>query len=284
MKTILIPTDFSANATHAAEYGYQFAKQIKGKIILCNAFIIPAELPEAGNVVWPMYEYDEIEESCANDLKALKAKLETDEGGFRPAIKCINETGRLQDVVGEILERYDIELVVMATHRAAGMGDFMLTNHSRKMIECTTKPLLLIPQEAKYVPVRKIAFATDLEDIDQDLDAIFQLVDYARLFNAEILLAYVNHKKYDTVEFKKNMEEILTNLSNKADYPFIYYREIKSHNAESGLDWLCHHGQIDMLAMVHRQNSILKQLLNGSHTQRMAGHITKPLLVFPAKG
>jgi nucleotide-binding universal stress UspA family protein len=51
MKTFLVATDFSANARHAAEYGYSIAKQIKANIILCNAVIVPAEMPQSGLVV-----------------------------------------------------------------------------------------------------------------------------------------------------------------------------------------------------------------------------------------
>ena len=241
-------------------------------------------MPQAGMVVWPMYEYDEIVESYAADVNALKENLEkANSGGFKPAVKCINEAGALQDVIGEMVTRHDIGLIVMGTHGAGGLSSFILGNHSRRMIYNTTKPLLLIPPKAKGLPVKKIAFATDLENIEKDLDAIFELITYAKLLNAEILLTYIEDKKYHTEEFKKHMDELLTNLSNKADYPLIYYRLIKSRSTESGLDWLCEHGQIDMLAMVHRPHNFLDAILNGSHTQKMAGHISKPLLVFPVK-
>lgn len=284
MKTILIPTDFSENATHAAEYGYQLAKQIKSSIILCNAFVVPVEMPQASMVVWPMYEYDEIIQSCANDVKALKEKLEkANPDGFHPVIKCINEAGALQDVINELVVKHDIGLIVMGTHGAGGLSSFILGNHSRRMIDNTTKPLLLIPPKAQKLPVKKIAFATDLENIAQDLDSVFELITYAKMLNAEILLTYVDDKKYHTAEFKKHMDEILTNLSNKANYPLIYYRLVKSRSAESGLDWLCEHGQVDMLAMVHRPHNFLDAVTRGSHTQKIAGHISKPLLVFPAE-
>lgn len=284
MKTILIPTDFSENATHAAEYGYQLAKQIKSNVILCNAFVIPVEMPQAGLVVWPMYEYDEIVQSYASDVNDLKEKLESgNPNGFKPTVKCISEAGALQDVIGEMVTKHDIGLIIMGTHGASGLSGFILGNHSRRMIDNTTKPLLLIPPNAKGLPVKKIAFATDLENIEKDLDAIFELITYAKHLNAEILLTYIEDKKYHTEEFKKHMDELLTNLSNKADYPLIYYRLVKSRSTESGLDWLCEHGQIDMLAMVHRPHNFLDAVLNGSHTQKMAAHISKPLLVFPAK-
>jgi len=267
MKTILIPTDFSDNATHAAKYGYQFAKQVKSNIILCNAFIVPVEMPQASMVAWPMYEYDEIIESCQNDLKMLKSDLEKqDQSGFKPAIICENEAGALQDVVSELVAKHDIGLVIMGTHGGSGLSGLILGNHSRRMIDNTTKPLLLIPPKTKYSPVRKIAFATDMENIAGDLDAIFELIDFARYLNAEILLTYVDNKSYHTDKFRKDMQELLTNLSNKANYPLIYYRLVKSRNAESGLDWLCDHGQIDMLAMVHRPHTFLDGIIKGSHT------------------
>jgi hypothetical protein len=48
MKTLLIPTDFSANSKHAASYGYNLAKLIKANVGLCNSVIVPAEIPQAG--------------------------------------------------------------------------------------------------------------------------------------------------------------------------------------------------------------------------------------------
>jgi nucleotide-binding universal stress UspA family protein len=245
---------------------------------------VPVEMPQANMVVWPMYEYDEIMQSCYNDIQKLKQGLEKDNNDdFKPAIKCINQAGALQDVINELVQKHDIGLIVMGTHGSGGLSSFILGNHSRRMITNTTKPLLLVPPNTTCLPVKKIAFATDLENIAQDLDFIFELITYAKMLNSEILLTYVDDKKYHTEEFKKHMDEILTNLSNKADYPSIYYRVIKSRTTESGLTWLSEHGQVDMLAMVHRQHNFWDTLINGSHTQKMAEYITKPLLVFPAK-
>jgi len=282
MKTILIPTDFSENAAHAAEYGYQLAKQIKSDIILCNAFAVPAEMPEAGMIAWPMYEYDEIVESCAAEVKALKEDLEkSNTEGFHPEIKCMNEVGALQDVIVEMVHKYDIGLIVMGIHGANGMSGLMLGNHSRRMIDSTTKPLLLIPPNVKGMPVKKIAFATDLENITKDLGPIYALIAYAKLLNAEILLTYVDDGKYHTPEFIKHMNVISNTLSDKAGYSLISYRVIQSHSAESGLDWFCRYGQIDMLVMVHRRHNFFDTLLHGSHTKKMADQIKIPLMVIP---
>jgi len=283
MKTILIPTDFSANATHAAEYGYYLARQLKANVILCNAFVIPVEMPQANLVAWPMYEYDAIIESCENDIKKLKEHLEKNNTeSFVPPLKCINEPGALQDVVTELVNREKADLIVMGAHGASGLSGFILGNHSRRMIDYTTRPLLIVPDDVKPLPVKKIAFASDFKNVADDLGHIYNLISIAKQLNAEILLTYVFDEKQHSKGFEKYLDEMLVELSNKANYPKIYYRLIKSRSVETGLDWLCDHGQVDMLAMVHRPHNFLDKILKGSHTQKMANRISLPLLVFPA--
>ncbi|RWY54378.1 universal stress protein [Mucilaginibacter gilvus] len=55
---ILIATDFFADATHAVDYGYSLAKQLRANVILCTVVTVSAELPQADGIVWPMDESD----------------------------------------------------------------------------------------------------------------------------------------------------------------------------------------------------------------------------------
>lgn len=282
MKKLLISTDFSANATHAAEYGYALAKQMHAGVMLCNAFIVPAEMPQGGIIVWPMEEYDSIVKSSTDDLKKLQTELETKfKTGYKPAISLVNEMGGVTDVVSSIIEQHNIDMIVMGTHGNTGLSTIVLGNHSKKMINETKKPLLLVPFTAPVKPVKKIAYATDFKHPENDLLAIYKLIPIAKQLNAEILLTHVVDETHQSPTFKKWLDNILTELSNKADYPAIYYRLIKGRKPDSGLDWLCEHGQVDILAMLHHKHSFFDSLLNGSYTQKMAGHITIPLLVFP---
>ena len=73
MKTVVIATDFSDNAKHAAEYGYALATQFKADIVLCNAFIVPAEVPDArvGNLAGNGV-LEELDKESKDELKGLK--------------------------------------------------------------------------------------------------------------------------------------------------------------------------------------------------------------------
>ncbi|WP_431200608.1 universal stress protein [Mucilaginibacter sp. P25] len=46
MKTILVPTDFSAQAKNAASYAVNIAQIIRAGVILCHAIKVPDEITD----------------------------------------------------------------------------------------------------------------------------------------------------------------------------------------------------------------------------------------------
>jgi nucleotide-binding universal stress UspA family protein len=285
MKKLLIATDFSATAKHAAEYAYLLARQLNAGLFLCNTITIPAEVPMSGMVAWPQSESDTLLEESTDELQWLKAHLEqTDHtDAFRPPVDYLNEAGSVGDIVNSATFKQRVDIIVAGSHNQDGLGTFISGNHTNELIENCIKPLLIVPHNAYFKPIEKIAFATDLEHPESDLEQLYELITVARALDAEILLTHVYTKNHHSEHFENGIEKFLIEISNKADYPQIYYRIIKEDKIESGLDWLCEHGQIDMLAMVHRKHDFLDSILYGSHTKKMAGHITIPLLVYPGK-
>ena len=283
MKTLLIATDFSIDATHATDYGYSLAKQIKANIILCNAVIVPADIPSARSVTWPLIEFSTLIGDSTLKLMSLKADLErrSSKEDFQPSIKYINKAGILTDVVNHIMVSHQVDLAIIGTHSSTGVSQFFMGSHSRNMIDSSSKPLMLIPSKAPINTIKKIAFATDFKQTEADLKIIYTLIPLARILNAEILLTHIKKEKYDTFEFQEWKKQFMTKLSNNANYSQIYYRDIKNSNPNNGLDWLCEHGDINILAMVHREHGFFDTFIKGSYTQKMANHIPIPLLVFP---
>jgi len=283
MKKLLIATDFSATAKHAAEYGYLLAKQLKAGVFLCNTITVPAAVPMPGMVAWPQGESDILLDDSTEELKRLKAHLEqTDHTDtFRPPVDYLNEAGTVRDIVNTSTFKQRVDIIIAGAHHQDRLGTFLLGNHTHELIETCVKPLLIIPNTASFKQVKKIAFATDLEHPENDLEQLYELISFARMLDAEVLLTHIHNKKTHSMSFEKGIEKFLVEISNKADYPKIYYRIIKHDKVELGLDWLCENGQIDMLAMVHRKHDFLDGILYGSHTKKMAAHISIPLLVYP---
>jgi hypothetical protein len=95
MKKFLFPTDFSTDARHALKYGYSLAKRVKANIIICNAVIEPAEVPQSGMVSWPIEESEALIKYSSHQLALLKKHWEDKEEsvGFNPQISCENNAG-----------------------------------------------------------------------------------------------------------------------------------------------------------------------------------------------
>jgi len=285
MKNLLIATDFSANAANAAKYGYALASQLHANIVLLNAFLAPEAAPQGNMIGWPLEDYNTLFEDSRHQVELCRDELEKlpAQGAFKPVISCLSEMGTVTDILSEQAARLDTGLIILGTHHGATPDSLITGNHCRQMINTTARPLLIVPPALSFQPVKKIAFASAFEHLNEDLDAIYELITFARPLNAEILLTNV----YDDIKpadyHDRVMKNILNELSDKANYPGIYYRLVRQFSVEAGLDYLCEHGQINMLAMVHRPHTWLAKIITGSHTQRMAAHPKIPLMVFPAQ-
>lgn len=281
----MIATDFSENANHAAEHGYEIASQLKANVVLFNAFIVPVEIPQAGVSVWPPYNYDELLDDCRTNLKKLVESLEKriPHAEFQPQIPYSCNVGTVPDVVNEKINAENIGIIVMGTHGSSPWNGLLFGNHSRKMIDNASCPLLLVPPKSVVGPVKKIAFATDFEDLQKDTEAIYGLVPILKALNAELVITHIYNDQGHSPEFEKQLEHFLAEMSANANYPNISYQIVKNRKTEAGLDWLCRFENVDILAMLHREHSFLDRLIKGSHTQKMAGHISVPLLVIPGR-
>lgn len=283
MKTLLIATDFSAGATHAADYGYHLAQQIKADVMLCNAVLIPSDIPQAGIMAWPIDNYDSYLDSSSNQLEILKDQLEisTEQSAFKPAISCIAQAGYINDLVLDIIVKNDIAFVVMGTHGSSGLSTFLMGNHSRSMIDHVTRPLLLVPPNVSMKPISKIVFAADFKNAKDDLISFYALILLAKALNAEIILAHIYHEKLNSPADNEWVKQSLTNLALNSHYTNISFKYIQNDTTDHGLQLLCEQEKADMLAMIHQPHNFIDSMLNGSHTQHMANHASIPLLVFP---
>ncbi len=285
MKTLLFSTDFSENATHAIRYGYYLASEIKANILLFNDVLVPTEATYSGLLGWPVDEFDIILKDSTKELIKLKTLLEKggQTTGFHPAVNYLNQSGILTDIINNIIADKKVDLVVIGTHGGGELSTLLLGNHSRNLIDGISGPLLLIPPAAKLFQIKKIAFASDFTDPEEDIKSIALLTGLANPLKAEILLKHIYEGEDQLPEFEKRINQFINDLAVKVSFSKIKYTLYKSNGAQSGLEWLCENGDIDILAMMHRSHTFIDSLFRGSQTQKIAGQIPIPLLVFPCK-
>ncbi|WP_448104479.1 universal stress protein [Pedobacter panaciterrae] len=286
MKKILIPTDFSTSAENAAHYAMHLAEKMKANVKLCNVVMVPLDVPLGAHVSAPIVSFETLEHEAEQELKRWAVKLQDlDEpqaasDAFHPSVEYTVGVGSIPEVITNISTSREVILTVMGMSWARGLSKFLLGSSSRAMVEATEIPLLLIPDQARFTGLHKIAFATDLSKTD--IAVVHTLAGFARTFKAEILIVHVSEKApADQYNHQQKIDAFLNEITNKVNYHKIYYQHVLDTDVGDGLDWLAAYGQIQVLAMVHRKHNVLHKLFRGSYTQKLKNRITIPLLVFP---
>jgi nucleotide-binding universal stress UspA family protein len=284
MSELLIGTDFSATSMHAAKFAYFFAKKIKANVILCNAIEKTALLAEADTTANKQKKGSLIA-AVLKELDHTKNQLEHADHyrGFKPTIRCLCNLGLVADVINQIIADAPIDLVVIGTHGTGGKGSFLLGGASRDLIDETNKPLMLIPPAAKTGPISRIAFASDFNNEDHDLESLSLLIAWARPFRAEISLTHIHEDEDFSPKFTKWVEGFIARISRKTNYSHISHRVFRGQGHKSGLLWLSEHGMIDMLALQYRSHTFFDSLFRGSQSDQGSRELPIPVLVFPAR-
>ncbi|MFD0941531.1 universal stress protein [Pedobacter boryungensis] len=283
MKNILVATDFSAPAENAAHYAIGLAKKLKADVILCNAFKVPADAPMAAQVAWPLVEEADMELESNGNLNELVKKLEKTNceaiDSYCPKLLFESEKGKVCEVVSEIVKLKKIELVVMGMAGAGQLVQWALGSNSKQMIDDADFPVLYVPFSAKFLDIKRIAFTTDLSS--EDLEPLQFLCIMAKEMDAEIVVYNItNFEMQKTAEEEGLNKQFLKNVVSKLDYKKIRYENIWHSDMNEGFRWIRNNKEIDMIAMVHRQHSLVDKLVNGSYAHKLSRYTKIPLLIF----
>ncbi|MEO8886726.1 MAG: universal stress protein [Mucilaginibacter sp.] len=285
MKTILVLTDFSENAKHAAKSAMALSENLHADILLYNTFVMTPTTPyyAAGPVVTEsiMSYTDEIEDR----LNKLSESLEIGcdqlaEGQFKPKITYAKGDGNLGNDVADILKHKDVELVVMGSKSGSVIEHILIGSNTNSVIRHSTRPVLIVPQQSDIKNIKKVVFATDFDD--EDIKALMYLQQLQKVFHFEIQVVHVtlNHED-DKKIFEEEM--IFVSMVNSLKNANITYKTIKGKDVVNRLNSFCHETEADVLALVHYKNSFLSQFLQESTTKDALSNQKIPLLVIPSK-
>jgi nucleotide-binding universal stress UspA family protein len=286
MKTIGVLVDFSARSEHAARYALQLAKSIHADLLLFNAFLAPSDIPmAAAQVAWPLPEYEEIKGGSEESLQAFCNRLKHGlkdrpaPGAFLPGVTCQCAEGPLVDALAALEHRRDIVLLVAGTHGAGAVTTFMLGNNCRELIDKTTWPLLLVPENTKSGSPENILFATDLHR--NDIQYINAVAGLAEKFTADLGIINVIPENGGDKQHRLDENAFMQEMVLKVRYRRVSFRNRHNQSVIKGITQLLLDEKPNLLVMVHRKSSFFDSFLKPSVTQNIASKTAVPLLIYP---
>ena len=276
MKYILFPTDFSGNADNAFKYAYELAKRNKANLILMHVYNVPFVEPNSKEEsVKSLLDSTEglAYVKLHNQVKSVSTHIYANDKGdvnFDYVIK----RGNVIDRILEVVKARKIDLIVMATKGASGLKELFIGSNTAQVIEKSTRPVLVIPEKATFHPIETIAYLLKTDKTDTK-DTSY-LVDFVKLFDAELKFLYIDKKSKvtDLYLLDKKVKETY-------NYDKISRTVIDKGKIEDEISDFLKENKPDILAMLSKERDLLSRIFNVSITRKMVHHSKVPMLVIP---
>lgn len=271
IRSILLPTDFSEAATNSLEYTLALASGSgTTRIIVLHSFHVPTTTVETTYVADQAILLEQTEKRAQEEMRQLKEKYLEPSG---IPYECLVELGPTMDSINNIVKENSVDLVVMATHKASKL-ERLLGSLPVYALEHCKAPLLLVPDKARFKPVKRLAFATDLKTYERAV-VLGKLSYLAAAFQAQVAILNVHTGNEElSGEEMQELEHIRQELQG-LDY---HLELIEGEDAEEGILEYVEQEEIDMVAAVPRNHSFFEGLFHSSISEKLALHTRVPML------
>lgn len=188
--------------------------------------------------------------------------------------------GDLAENVSRILDRRNVELVIMGERTNNTIGDLVFGTDTNKVINRVTRPVLIVPSTWPVKEIKKVAFAADFDR--RGIRAVQYLVELKSLlrFWLQMVNIYVPHS--ETAAGNHDERVFMERLSATQGCDGLPYCVVKGENVIQNLADFCAETEVDILAVLHHQNSWIMRLVQQSTSKKMLSNPKQPVLVIPS--
>jgi len=276
MKTILVPTDFSATATNAAHYAVHLAKQLNcSKIIFYHAYQVPI-MTDAVMTPVELLGIDEIKEASEKGLERFRRTLQEYAGADSGIeLETINEFAFLTDSIDEVCKVNSVDLVIIGITGGDKMEEVLIGSNTISVARHTTVPVIIVPSEVEFTPVKEIVLVCDFKKVIETtpVEPVRKLITET---NAKLFVLNIDHEHKQTTEdtpFESLMLDTLLQGLNP-EYHFI-------DNADfvEGINQFVTNKKVDLIITIPKKHGWFEGLFKRSHTKMLAFHTHVPLVV-----
>lgn len=143
LETILVPTDFSADAEHALQIAIELARQFGARIEILHAYHVDVSItvsPLAGGVVLPEGFFAQLRASAEQRVSELEKSVA--ERGVTAASHAVQDPA-VQAIV-DSATRLSADLIVMGTRGLSGLKHVLLGSVAERVVRLAPCPVMTV--------------------------------------------------------------------------------------------------------------------------------------------
>jgi nucleotide-binding universal stress UspA family protein len=261
MKTILVPVDFSDTSTNALAFALQLFKSSPLEVTVLHIYGVESTALLMRNIDGVL------EKDAKQNINELLNGVRNDYPNVHFKTKIVKS-----DAVSTIVSmgnsgKYDF--IVMGTKGASGLKEVFIGSIAGGVIAKTTAPVIVIPADYSFRPLKKIVFAVSNNPLSDD-KIIEPVRTLAKMHKSKLKILHIADKKTPQVEkVLKAIEE----LNPEVEYTFGTGDTNKDLN-----DYLLKNSS-DLVCLIRSKKGFFDQLLNESVTLKQTFNSPVPLLI-----
>jgi len=275
MKTILIPTDFSKNAFHAAAYALALFKCEQSKFYFLHAY---------ADEVYGLWKTETNEalaqkkESTRKESDKKLAQLIEELTDVPPNPKHtyegISSFDSLVDAVNNFANGVNTDLIIMGTKGITNDKKLTFGSHTVQIFKYVSCPVLAIPQEAEFQNPKKILFPTDYM-LPYKRRELKLLNSISGAFKSQVHCLYISD--FDTLSNRQ--EDNKRFLTDSLPNSYLHFNRTATKNKAEAIREQIAEQEIDFLVMVNSRHSFLEDLLYRSTVDEIGLTTNIPFMV-----
>ncbi len=265
---ILLPVDLSEASMNAAQYAVGLCQQYAGsKIYLMHCVEIEED---AGS--------DAVAKLMA-DNKLLLQDFQNILFSLAPvSLESEIQVGAFADAVAISLDNHDIDLVLIGVNDGGAVKRNYVESHAMAVVELERCPVLIIPPNVDFAPVKQLAVAMKLETAEKHLPASV-LSAAVKLFEATLHVVSVDPDYYISLTERQqaDKEKIAALLGVPAEFSFL-----RLYDVDEALELFVKDRNIDILVTIPHAGGLMGLTPSRSHTAKLSYDSKVPVLAIPS--
>ncbi len=258
MTTVIVPVDFSETSLHAARYAAQLLTGHYGVTM----------------ILYHSYSKSSEAEKIASDLEALKALLMKD--NIVKMEVLAHEESDFVDGLEKAARHRRADLVIMGITGKSALAQVFFGSNTLKMAERKVCPVLIVPQDAVYRPLKNVMLTSDFKNTVETTPSV-PIKDFLDVFQPQLHVVNVDKDHYislteDYEKEKQSLREMFAGYR-----PEFYFMRL--YDVDEAINLFAESRGIDLIIAIQKNHSFIGKLLSGSRTKTLSYHSKLPILV-----
>jgi nucleotide-binding universal stress UspA family protein len=275
MKKIIVPIDFSKHSEFALKAAASIAIKNGAEVMalhmleMSDTLLTSSDSNEVPKIVYFMKLAE----------KRFKKFLEKD------FLKDINVTPMIKQFkvfseVNEVAKEHEADLIVMGSHGASGLKEFLVGSNTERVVRNSEIPVLVVKNDLETTDFKTIIFATDFDEED-----IRSYLNASSMFDKDginMILLYINLPN-ENFRSTQEIESRVTNFLTKADGNLDSIAKVAyqaDYTVEQGVLNYANKIDADLIVISTHGRKGISHFFAGSIGEDIANHAIRPVMTF----